>query len=381
MKKNTGRGPVISELAVRMLWTESGGRCQFAGCNEDITRDELTLYRLNAGNNAHIVASSSNGPRGGDKSLALSNDIDNIMLLCPKHHKLVDSNTGIYTTEKLKMMREEHNKKVAFLLNTMNYPKTKILLFKSPIKGTKKVHIDYNQAVEAVRETRMNPLDSTGVTIEIENHEDYKSPMYWERAEKDLVFNVNQYIEPLYERFPDTILSVFPIAPIPLIIKLGFILGDKRRTNIYQKTRTPDTWEWRGKEASNTFETQKIVRDSRLSKVALVISLTAEIDMQRVLSVYDADIIYCINARRKDVDCITSEEDLKLFWHEYQAVCERLKNEDRCTEVAVFPSVPVSAAFEMGRRYMIGVYPKMVIYDDDEGFVKTIEIGGGKNDE
>ena len=224
MKKNTGRGPVISELAVRMLWTESGGRCQFAGCNEDITRDELTLYRLNAGNNAHIVASSSNGPRGGDKSLALSNDIDNIMLLCPKHHKLVDSNTGIYTTEKLKMMREEHNKKVAFLLNTMNYPKTKILLFKSPIKGTKKVHIDYNQAVEAVRETRMNPLDSTGVTIEIENHEDYKSPMYWERAEKDLVFNVNQYIEPLYERFPDTILSVFPIAPIPLIIKLGFII-------------------------------------------------------------------------------------------------------------------------------------------------------------
>jgi hypothetical protein len=37
--------------------------------------------------------------------------------------------------------------------------------------------------------------------------------------------------------------------------------------------------------------------------------------------------------------------------------------------------VPVSAAFEMGRRYMVGIYPKMVIYDRDGEFFETLTIG------
>ena len=47
----------------------------------------------------------------------------------------------------------------------------------------------------------------------------------------------------------------------------------------------------------------------------------------------------------------------------------------KALEVAVLPVVPVSAAFEMGRRFMPGVYPKLTIYDFAEGFIKTLAIG------
>lgn len=379
MNKDTGRGKNPPEKAIRMLWAEAGGRCQFEGCNEVLTEDNQTCYKLINGNNAHIVASSSNGPRGNDQSHLLSDDIENIILLCPKHHKLVDENTAIYTTEKLKSMKEMQLKEVKFLLDSMNYQKTKILILESPIKGTKEVCINYNQAVDAVRKAGMNPSDANGLSIYIKGYGGYKNSEYWEQAEQDLIYNINQYIAPLYKRFPETILSVFPIAPIPLIIKLGFILGDKRQVHIFQKTRTPDTWEWLQKQATNSFETKKIKCNSESSKTALVVSLTAEINIERVLRVYDAGIVYCIKAKRKGVDCISSEEDLKLFWQEYQKVCDLLKNEEQCETVVVFPAVPVSAAFEMGRRYMPGIYPKMVIYDDDDGFVKTLTLGGESN--
>ena len=45
-------------------------------------------------------------------------------------------------------------------------------------------------------------------------------------------------------------------------------------------------------------------------------------------------------------------------------------------EVAVFPAVPVSAAFEIGRRHMPAVHPILHIYDDYDGFFEALTIGG-----
>ena len=374
MSKN--RGPSLSSKAIQMLYIAAGGRCQFRGCNKKLFHDVLETKIINNSNIAHIVASSPKGPRGTMQSHQLSAELNNVMLLCKDHHKLIDDCPETYTEEILKKMKFDQERLVSELLDTMYYPKTEIVMLESKIKGYKEVHVDFGKAVIAIRKAGKNPMNMYGIPLQINVQGDYKAPEYWKTAESELEFNVIRNIEPLYKRNPDTILSVFPIAPIPLIIKLGFILGDKRQVHIFQKTRTPDTWEWLKEQATNSFETQKINCNSESLKTALVVSLTAEINIERVLRVYDAGIIYCIRAKRKGVDCISSEEDLKLFWQEYQKVCDLLKNEEQCKPVAVFPAVPVSAAFEMGRRYMPGIYPKMVIYDDDGGFVKTLTIGG-----
>ena len=75
------------------------------------------------------------------------------------------------------------------------------------------------------------------------------------------------------------------------------------------------------------------------------------------------------------VDSIKSREDLSAFWHKYQSVCDEAKNTDKADEICVFPAIPVSAAFEVGHRYMPGVYPKLRIFDDNNGFFETLTIG------
>ena len=90
----------------------------------------------------------------------------------------------------------------------------------------------------------------------------------------------------------------------------------------------------------------------------------------------DASVIYHIRAKHIGVDCISSTEDLKAFWEQYQTVCDRIKNEDHCNRASVFPAVPVSAAFEIGRRHMPGAHPILNIYEECDGFFKAVTIGG-----
>jgi len=174
--------------------------------------------------------------------------------------------------------------------------------------------------------------------------------------------------------------SVFPFAPIPLIVKFGELLGDKRSIDVFQKSREPDTWCWTKKSTTNSFQVYKIIRPESTCKgeTAIILSLTAEVAEQRVLEVLDAAVIYHIRAENISVDCISSAEDLKAFWMEYQYVCDQIKNEDHCNSASVFPAIPVSAAFEIGRRHMTGVHPILHIYEDNNGFFKTVTIGGSE---
>ena len=153
-------------------------------------------------------------------------------------------------------------------------------------------------------------------------------------------------------------------------------MGDKVPADIFQKTRTPDTWQWQAAEITNSFTIVKETLGCG-NRIALALSLTADIAIKRITDVSSFDVIYFIKASRFGVDCINSIADLSAFWHAYQDVCDEIKNTYTSTnEIAVFPAIPVSAAFEVGRRYMPSVYPALTIYDDDDGFFKTLTIGG-----
>ena len=84
-----------------------------------------------------------------------------------------------------------------------------------------------------------------------------------------------------------------------------------------------------------------------------------------------------MGASKLEIDCIKSISDLSAFWHAYQGVCEKILNlYGRNIGVHLFPAVPVSAAFEIGRRYMSNTYPKINIYDECDGFFETLILGG-----
>ena len=103
-----GRNKSPSENTVRILCGKAAGMCEFEGCNKRLFFDGVTLAKFNNAYVAHIVASSAEGSRGDKiKSPQLSDKLENLMLMCADHHKLIDTpKTGPrdYPVERLKEM-------------------------------------------------------------------------------------------------------------------------------------------------------------------------------------------------------------------------------------------------------------------------------------
>ena len=377
MGKNSNRGTNPSVFTKMVLCANAAGRCEFEGCNKYLFEDYVTRKNFNGTNLAHIIASSPDGPRGDEKlSYELSDKLENLMLLCPEHHKLIDESVAEYSVEKLRAMKQKHEGKIKQLGTQIGLPEAMIVRFISPIKNSNPSNIAYFDAVEAIEGENIPAGNDGGLFIKLECTQDYRSELFWKEVTQQLSVRFNATVKNQLEITPHTIFSIFPLAPIPLIAYFGFLIGDKIKAKVYQKTRTPDTWKWQTQENTNNFSYIYEHRPAGRG-VAIIMSVSAEVNQSDVLDAYDAEHLFTINALRKDVDAIKSEEDLSCFWHVYQEICNRINLEfSEFEKIAIFPAIPVSAAFEIGRRYMPGVYPKLEIYDKFNGFFKTIEFGG-----
>ena len=105
----------IASKDLKLLLQKSGNRCAFPDCGELLIHvdpdnvDEKTILS----NIAHIVAQSEDGPRG---HYALSLDErdkeSNLLLLCEKHHTIVDDQPQKYSVERLRQFKEDHEKRI-----------------------------------------------------------------------------------------------------------------------------------------------------------------------------------------------------------------------------------------------------------------------------
>ena len=380
-KRGSNRGPDPSVTTLLMLCARAGGRCEFEGCNRVLFRDDITLHEFNDTNVAHIVAASPDGPRGDPKmSHELSDKIENLMLVCLEHHKLIDSKklVSLYPEERLVKMKQCHERSMELVGEALCHDPSFLLLFTSPIKGRQKVTISKNKAVSAIlSEKRPEKPDPDYIHVECEYS--YHDPEYWKYTAGSLERQFRERIDNIVVQNPQAHFSVFPIAPIPLIVKLGYLMGDKIQADVYQKRRHPDRWEWQETSSGAKFFAKSYHFSKSGNGVALIVSLSgSKSDEERELfaETVNAEFVYEIRASIPSVDCISSKEDLSSFWHVYQSTMDTIRTEHpEALEVAVLPAVPVSAAFEMGRRFMPGVYPKLTIYDFAEGFIKTLAIG------
>ena len=376
-----GRGPDPSVPTLLMLCGRAGGRCEFEGCNRVLFRDAITLNQFNDTNVAHIVSSSPNGPRGDPKrSHELSDKIENLMLVCLEHHKMIDNKKleSLYPEERLLSMKQKHEHSMELVGEALNHDPSHILLFSSQIKGKQQVTISKSKAVSAILSEK-RPEKSEPDYIHVECELSYHDPEYWMYMDKSLERQFRERIDNIVAQNPRAHFSVFPLAPIPLIAKLGYLMGDKINADVYQKRRHPDTWEWQEQSSGSRFEVERFPDRSTGNGVALLVSFfgpRSGVERERFANTVTAKYVYEISATSPGVDCISSKDDLSAFWHSYQKTMDRIRLEHpSLSTIAVLPAVSVSAAFEMGRRFMRGVYPKLQFYDLNETFVKTLVIG------
>ena len=102
-------------IVIKLVWGSSGGFCAFTGCTQRLIVERTDSdASVPLGELAHIVGhSSTKGPRTDPQFPREQIDQpENLILLCPTHHTLVDKQESTYTVEDLRRMKLTHETKV-----------------------------------------------------------------------------------------------------------------------------------------------------------------------------------------------------------------------------------------------------------------------------
>lgn len=367
----------VSAKTRQLLWAKSAGRCHY--CNKLLIGDLVSgNAKLNRALVAHIVSAKPNGPRGDpERSPKLVDDIGNLMLLCHEHHRLIDvEEEKEHPESRLLVMKAAHERRVEIQTALTEDKQTHILTFGAPI-GAQEAPLSYESVRMTVLPERY-PADGRAIHLEMKGtkFQDYEES-YWEFQRENLQRQFNEKINGRIEAGEIRHISVFGLAPQPLLIELGTLLCDICPADVHQLKREPKGWGWLPDGDPVAFETS--VPQAKGSVVALKLALSATVLDERIESVLGEDIpIWSVTAIEPHNDIMQRCEDLRNFRQLVRRILDQIKaqhGED--AEIHVFPAMPVSTAIEFGRVRMPKADLPLVIYDENKrigGFVPTLRI-------
>jgi hypothetical protein len=362
------------------LWAKAGGRCEYRGCNEDLIGD-LIAGREDGkfGFIAHIVADSPEGPRGDPiRSALLAKDLKNLMLLCARHHKGVDVDyLADHPEDVLLEMKAEHEDRIAIVTGIAEERAAHVIRFAADI-GQRDALISTRSIFLAMPPDH-HPAEGRTIDIELVgcDYADHE-PIYWTVQRDNLRRLFARKVKERIEQKEIRQLSVFALAPQPLLIELGHLLGDIVPVTVHQRHREPATWRWQPGQPAITFRTHECEGAHR-SAVALKLALSATVTDGRIQSVLGGYVaIWSLTAENPHNDIMRRPADLAEFKRHLRRLLDRIKaahGEDAV--INVFPALPNSAAVELGRVWMPKADLPLRIYDQNRalgGFIPTLTI-------
>lgn len=141
-----------SDKTKRIIWAKAAGRCQYPGCNDLLWHDFLTGKEDgNYGFIAHIVAAKETGPRGdANLSTKLADDTENLMLLCYRHHHLIDAEQEAeHPVDLLIEYKKAHEARIELQTSLQEDKSTEVVLFAATI-GKNNSPISFVSAKDAI---------------------------------------------------------------------------------------------------------------------------------------------------------------------------------------------------------------------------------------
>lgn len=369
----------ISAAVQTELWGRAAGRCEFAGCNKPLWKSSVTSERVNIAQKAHIYSFSEGGPRGNDGIPPEDlNSIENLILVCHECHEKIDAapDGGRYPATLLQEMKREHERRTELVTGIDPTRKSHVLLYGANI-GEHSAPLNFAGAAMAMFPHRY-PASDHAISLGLHNSAvTDRDEQFWITERENLE---RQFARRVRDRIADDEIrhmSVFSLAPQPLLIHLGTLLGDIIPCDVYQLHREPQSWAWPARAQAPGY----MIREpqSKTGKAALVLSLSATIDLTRVTSVLGEDAsIWTITVETPHNDLMKSREQLAALRSLLRRVFDQIKfAHGQSAVLHIFPAAPVSACLDVGRVRMPKADMPWQLYDQVNplgGFVPALSI-------
>lgn len=367
--------PNWSALELATIWAKTAGRCEI--CNRILYENEDTGDRVNIANLAHIIAHGDGGTRADvNVSAEYKRNLDNIILLCNPCHTTVDRDGVKYTIPVLRRYKGEHEEKIRLQTTPTAERQRRIVIFDAPI-AAQHSPIRKDDAVEALFSEQFPMEEPLVLNIPVMLESEPQSE-YWKRAKEHIDREFRSWMYSKINEFPK--IGIFALAPQPLLVYLGWKLGDKYNLQIFQRHRNQDKpWKWLNPSVKTpSFE---IVAPSETaitnvgpdSKVVLSLNVSFDISsrVRKYLNSARGDLHWQISTTgMPSTDYVQSEEQLSEFKHHIHNVLNEITQKIGDRPIHLYLSVPVSLAVTFGTAIMPKATSEIIIYD----YVKTEDL-------
>jgi hypothetical protein len=367
----------IPESVKIRLWGKAAGRCEYEGCNVPLWLDKLTQAEFNVAYIAHIIADRSTGPRGDPVlSEQLKSDLSNLMLMCDTHHRRIDhDDVAGHPVERLRAMKDSHEQRVELVGALGPEKRSHVILYGANI-GQHNAPLSLAKAADAML-PEWYPAEARPISLGMSNSVLRDAgELYWDVEAGQLKQLFEQQVKPRLAQGDIHQLSVFGLAPQPLLMLLGYLLCDIPAADVYQLHREPPNWRWQTD--PDGFE-YRVEEPATLDETpALVFSLSATIADERIHMVLPGAAIWKVIVPDPNNDFLKGRGQAQRFRETIRRLLNRIKaaHGEQAT-IHVFPAMPVALAVEFGRVVMPKADLPLRIYDQNQklgGFVHALDL-------
>lgn len=341
----------ISKKDQNILWGRAAGRCALPDCRKELVKEKSGKKAI-VGEMAHIVAKKDDGPRG-DPSLSLEfkDSYENLVLLCPTHHTLIDKYPEIYTVNYLYDIKNLHEAWVRENLKPIDPHGIgwKVIILEEDWP------IDESKVIESLL-----PDYPDGEIIKLRIT---KNQEEWSIIKEEIKNLVNKLlIQNEYQRF-----AVFAIVNVSSAIYLGYLLTSRVNIRYSQYNRDLQSWEWSSKIDNlpdlcvNGLE--KI--DPNHKEAIIMVSLSVKILHKQIdeLNLSEKNRIE-ITTPSPSEDWLESERQLIESGRIFREILSKLRLEiPDLNLIHLFYAGPTSGGIGIGRQINPKMNPPIYIYE------------------
>ena len=351
----------ISAPIRRDLWIAAAGRCEFRGCCKPVDRDFLTKKAKSVvGEYAHIIADSPAGARGvPGLSEKLAADPSNLMLACFDCHARIDRHgqSNEFTAEQLRSMKRDHETRIERMYSATGVEESMPVVMSFPI-GTHVPVIEVRHIQYAMLSNSDFKRFPTATAVHIDQSNFFlqdNDADFWGGAQRALTQQYEQRIKPeLVARGGAAHLSIAGFAPIPMLMKLGALVGDKTPAAIMDLPG--EKWLWDTRDTCPAPSYTFTVPPTVPREVSVVVSISG-----RAQHPVGRDVVE-FQAVAPDRGIIRKEAHVQQFRTSFNAFLQQLFAAG-ARVLHVHPATPLSASIEIGRSLLPKAFEEVHIWE------------------
>lgn len=379
---SAGSGRFHTTVAIkRLVWVRSAGHCEL--CGQDLTRDFRIGQEMAWGEVAHIMPASPKGPRadsshGAQEAADLTNDTNNLMLLCPGCHDRVDRDADCYPTSDLTELHQAFQERIRLAASVPDAGRAIGLI----VQGSNFVtNADISQRDLAMAMSSEG-LSAFGDIIKITLKPpgaDGRDDRYWANIKDEVRHHLERQLERRGGRYGDQpALAVVGLADIPALIMLGQTIGDRSNRVMFSKCRD-NGLRWPDPSAAPP-DYQLHIPDDGAEPIALAVSISAKIPERDVLLAVPSARIATLTIEDPRYSIVSNRGAISAFRDALQRLMSHLEASSP-DPIHLFIAAPAAFCIELGALMTTEHQHPYVVYDREKTqhgrFVKAFTITTG----